>query len=248
VEELEAAAVQLDVHVHVLRDGEELGVLAREAEAEVLGMAGGDGSLGSVAEAAIERDLPFVCVPYGTRNHFAADAGLDCDNPLAVLRAFREGDERRLDVGRVGDRVFLNNVSLGIYARLVHRREHRRRRRETFARLRALLLSLRDRRWTERFVIDGQPVRASVVLVANNEYRLDLFSIGARDRIDAGALVVYAARGMRRLRWTERRAAEVRIQTRRSPVHVAVDGEPALLDSPIRLRVEAGALRLLVPA
>jgi diacylglycerol kinase family enzyme len=142
----------------------------------------------------------------------------------------------------------LNNVSLGIYARLVHRREHRRRRGDALARLRALGLSLRDHRRTEQFVVDGRPIRANVVLIANNNYRLDLFSLGARERVDEGTLVVYAARGLRRLRWTERQARQVRIETRLNPARAAVDGEPTMLRSPVELRVEPGALRLLVPA
>ena len=248
-DELAAAAhaLDVDVRVHVLEEDDDLAELAREANAEVLGMAGGDGSLGAVARVAIERDLPFVCVPWGTRNHFASDVGLDTDDPLASLEAFRDGIERRIDVGRVGDEVFLNNVSLGVYARLVHRRERRRQRGETFARLRALLISLKDRRRTERFVVDGQPLRASVVLIANNEYLLDLFSIGERDRVDEGTLAIYAARGFRRLRWTERKTSSVRVETSRSPTRAAVDGEPVLLESPLDLRVEPGALRLLVP-
>lgn len=247
VDELTSAARALDVSVHVLEEDDDLGELARNADAEVLGMAGGDGSLAAVAQAAIERDLPFVCIPWGTRNHFAGDVGLDGDNPLQALEAFRDGVERRVDVGRVGEQVFLNNVSLGNYARLVHRRERRRQRRETFARLRALLLSLRDHRRTERFVMDGQRVRASVVLVANNEYKLDLFSIGERERVDGGTLAIYAANGLRRLRWTERKTAQVRIETRRNPARIAIDGEPTHLDSPLELRVEPGALRLLMP-
>ena len=248
-EELTSAAhaLDVDVRVHVLAEDDDLAELAREANAEVLGMAGGDGSLGVVARIAIERDLPFVCVPWGTRNHFASDVGLDTDVPLASLAAFRGGVERRIDVGRVGDQVFLNNVSLGVYARLVHRRERRRQRGETFARLRALLISLKDRRRTERFVVDGKPLRASVVLVANNAYRLDLFSIGERDRVDEGTLAIYAARGLRRLRWTERKTPSVRVETSRSPTRAAVDGEPVLLESPLELRVDPGALRLLLP-
>ena len=247
VEELTAEADALSVRVHVLEEGDDLEKLAREADAHVLGVAGGDGSLGAVAEAAIERGLPFVCVPWGTRNHFASDVGLDTDDPLRALTAYSDGAERRIDVGRVGNRVFLNNVSLGIYARLVHRRERRRQRGEAFARMRALLVSLKDRRRTERLVVDGQPVRASVVLIANNEYRVDLFSIGERERLDEGTLAIYAARGLRRLRWTERKAAEVRIETRRNPAPAAIDGEPALLATPLELRVEPGALRLLLP-
>jgi diacylglycerol kinase family enzyme len=247
VDELSAAAERQGVHVHVLRAGDDLAALARTADADALGAAGGDGTLGAVAGAAVERDLPFVCVPFGTRNHFAKDAGLG-EDPLHALTAFHGGSERRVDVGRVEERVFLNNVSLGMYARLVHRREHHRRRRNTLARLRALGLSVLDRRWTERFVVDGEPIRASVVLVANNAYRLDVLSLGARERIDEGALVVYAARGFRRLRWTERRATEVLIETARPRTRVAVDGEPAHMSSPLRLRVEPAALRLLVPA
>ncbi|MBA3400519.1 MAG: hypothetical protein H0U05_00880 [Actinobacteria bacterium] len=247
VEELTSAAQAFGVRVHVLEEDDDLVELARQADEEVLGMAGGDGSLGAVAQVAIDRDLPFVCVPWGTRNHFAIDVGLDADDPLSTLAAFGDGVERRIDVGRVGEQLFLNNVSLGVYARLVHRRERRRQRGETFARLRALLISLKDRRRTERFVVDGQPLRASAVLVANNEYRVDLFSIGARERVDEGVLAIYAAHGLRRLRWTERKTASVKIETRRDPTHAAIDGEPALLDSPLELRIEPGALRLLVP-
>ena len=247
VEELASAAQALGVRVHVLEEDDDLVELARQADEEVLGMAGGDGSLGAVAQVAIDRDLPFVCVPWGTRNHFAIDVGLDADDPLSTLAAFGDGVERRIDVGRVGEQLFLNNVSLGVYARLVHRRERRLQRGETFARLRALLISLKDRRRTERFVVDGQPLRASAVLVANNEYRVDLFSIGARERVDEGVLTIYAAHGLRRLRWTERKTASVKIETRPDPTHAAIDGEPALLDSPLELRIEPGALRLLVP-
>src|SRR5204862_350910 len=113
---------------HVLRKGEDPAAVARKAEADALGMAGGDGSLAAVAGVAMERGLPFVCVPFGTRNHFARDVGLDRDDPLAALAGFDDRVERAIDVGRANERLFLNNVSLGVYARLVHRREHHRRR------------------------------------------------------------------------------------------------------------------------
>ena len=246
-EELVEAAAARGVTAHVLARGEDLARLAREADADALGIAGGDGSLGAVAAVAIERDLPFACIPWGTRNHFAADVGIDRDEPLAALDALTDGAERRIDVGRVGERVFLNNVTFGLYARLVHHRERHRRRREALARLRALLLSVRDRRWTEQFVVDGQAFRASVVVVGNNEYRLDLFSLGERERMDAGVLALYAARGLRRLRWTERTAPHVRIDAARRNLAAAVDGEPATLEAPLELRVEPRALRLLLP-
>jgi diacylglycerol kinase family enzyme len=247
LDELRAAAERAGAEVRVLREGDDLEGLARHTHADVLGMAGGDGSLGVVAQAAIERDLPFVVVPWGTRNHFANDVGIDRDDPLRAVAAFESGVERLVDVGRVAERVFLNNVSFGIYARLVHRRERKRQRGESLARLRALLVSLRDRRRTERFVLDGEPVRASVLLIANNEYRLDLFSIGERERLDAGTLAVYAARGLRRLRWTERLAPSVTLESRKPVARAAVDGEPVRLETPLELRIEPLALRLLLP-
>src|SRR5919202_3649904 len=125
-DELAQEARARGVEVRVLRPGDDPAEAAREADGPV-GIAGGDGSLAPVAAVAIERDLPFVCIPFGTRNHFARDAGLDRDDPLGALAAF-EGRERRIDVGRVGERLFLNNVSLGLYARLPHRRDHHRRR------------------------------------------------------------------------------------------------------------------------
>jgi diacylglycerol kinase family enzyme len=246
-DELRAAAEELGVRVHLLERGEDVGALAREADADVLGMAGGDGSLGAVAQAAVERDVPFVVVPFGTRNHFARDVGLDRDDPLAALTAFSGGAERRVDVGRVGDRLFLNNVSLGLYARLVHRRERRRRRREALARLRAVVLTLRDRRRRQRFTIDGEAVRARLVLVANNDYSLDLLSLGERERLDEGKLHLYVPHGLRRITWDERACTELEIGSPLPRLRAAVDGEPVELDTPLVFRVEPLALRVLLP-
>ena len=176
--------------------------LARALDVESLGAAGGDGSLAAVAEAALERDVPFVCIPFGTRNHFARDLGLDRDDPIGSLAAF-EGVERRVDIGRAGERLFLNNVSLGLYAALVHRREGHRRRREAWAGARALWLSLRDRH-PEALMVDGEPLQARIVLVANNAYSLDLFDIGARETLDSGLLHLYTAAGWVPSSWDDR--------------------------------------------
>jgi diacylglycerol kinase family enzyme len=246
-DELRAAAETLGVRVHVLGSDDDLPEVARAAGADVLGMAGGDGSLGAVADVAIEQDVPFVVVPFGTRNHFARDIGLDRDDPLAALAAFADGVERRVDVGRAGDRLFLNNVSLGIYARLVHRREHHRRRRDALARLRAIVLTLKDRRRLQRFTIDGDVVRARLVLVANNDYALDLLSLGERERLDEGLLHLYVPHGFRRITWDERSCDELEIGTPLPRLRAAIDGEPVELDSPVRFRIEQQALRLLVP-
>lgn len=246
-EELRAAAEAKGVRVHFLGDGDDLPQLARDAGADVLGMAGGDGSLAAVADVAIEQDVPFVVVPFGTRNHFARDLGLDRDDPLAALAAFDDGVERRVDVGRAGERLFLNNVSLGLYARLVHRREEHRRRREALARLRAIVLTLKDRRRRQRFTIDGKRVRARLVLVGNNDYSLDLLSLGERERLDEGRLHLYIPHGFRRIRWEERACSELEIGSPLPRVRTAIDGEPVELDTPIAFRSEPAALRVLVP-
>jgi diacylglycerol kinase family enzyme len=244
-EELRDEALARGIGAHLLEEGEDIAQLARDAEVDVLGAAGGDGTVASVAAIAVERDLPFVAVPYGTRNHFARDLGLDRDDPLAALAGF-EGEERRVDVGRAGERRFLNNVSLGLYASLVHRREHHRRRRQALAGLRALWLSLRRRQgiWA---TIDGEPVKARIVLVANNAYELSLFSIGERERLDGGRLHLYAAKGWLPSAWDERRGERFMIDAPVRRLQAAVDGEPTELETPLELSIEPRALRVLVP-
>jgi diacylglycerol kinase family enzyme len=244
-EELVQEAQRRGVDVHELRPDEDPAKVARAAPEEPLGVAGGDGSLASVAQVAIERDLPFVCVPFGTRNHFARDLGLDRDDPFAALGAF-EGRERRIDVGRVNDRVFLNNVSLGMYARLVHQRERHRRRSEALARGRAILIALRHRS-SRGLVVDGKPVVARVLLVSNDAYKLDLFSPGERERLDEGKLHLYAGTGVLRSTWTERSAERFIIDAAAGRLPAAVDGEPEVLETPLELHSDSLALRVLLP-
>lgn len=216
--------------------------MARAADADALAVAGGDGSLAAVAQVALERDLPFVAVPFGTRNHFARDLGLDRDDPIGALDAFT-GSERRIDVGRVRDRLFLNNVALGVYAELVRRRERHRRRGNAFAQLRALLLLARTRSRL-RLEIDGSPVDAELALVANNHYTLDLFSLGERERLDEGRLYLYLARGWRPSMWEEKAYERLTIDAAGHRLNAAIDGEPVTLDTPLELGIEPQALRI----
>jgi diacylglycerol kinase family enzyme len=240
-DELVEAARARGIDAHVLQPGEDAAESARRADAQALGIAGGDGSLAAVAGVALERDVRFVCVPFGTRNHFARDVGLDRNDPLAALEAFR-GHERRIDVGRANDRLFLNNVSLGIYARLVHRREHHRRRREALARVRAWLAPLTQREQLG-ITVDGVPVDARLVLVGNNAYILELPTIGARNRLDEGILALYVVQGG----VDERHGQRFVVDARARIVNAAVDGEPEVLVTPIDFHVQPRALRLLLP-
>jgi diacylglycerol kinase family enzyme len=258
--------------VHVLQADEDPADLARAAAergAEALGVAGGDGSLAAVATVALERDLPFVCVPFGTRNHFARDVGIDRDDPLGAVRAFH-GRERRIDVGLVDGRVFLNNVSLGLYASFVHD-PGRKTRNRLMASLRLVPAALGRSRGPLRasFEADGRLEHhaALVVLVANNDYRLQkVADLGERTTLDEGLLHVYvieagsrrsllallarAATG--RLEQAEglvdRSATRIRLEAPRPRIHAAIDGEPVVLDPPLEFEIRPRALALLLPA
>jgi diacylglycerol kinase family enzyme len=246
-DEVAAAARERGVEVRILTKEDDPGQIARDSGAAVLGMAGGDGSLALVAAAAIETDAAFVCIPFGTRNHFARDAGYDRDDPLGALEAFGDDAvERRVDVGRVGDRIFLNNVSLGVYARLVHRRERRRRRGEALARIRALGAVARHRHHLH-LRVDGQPLPVRVLLIGNNDYEISLFTIGERERLDEGVLQLWAAPGLLPTTWHDRVAPRFEVDRDAAHVRVAIDGEPVVLDPPLVFESQPGALRVLLP-
>jgi len=214
-------AAALGIETRILGAGEDAAALARDAEPGALGAAGGDGTLAKVAGVAIERGLPFVCVPFGTRNHFARDLGLDRDDPGAALDAFA-GIERFVDVGRANGHVFLNNVSIGAYAVLVH---------EGWRRV------LDELRLRHRFTVDGESVRTRILLIANNAYSFT----GARQRLDEGQLHVYTARGEIRV------ARRVVVGARARRLRTAIDGERAVLETPIEIGVEPAGLRVLLP-
>jgi diacylglycerol kinase family enzyme len=243
-EELADAARKTGVEAHVLKEDEDAAQLARDARAGAIGIAGGDGSLAPVAEVALERELPFVCIPFGTRNHFARDLGLDRNDPLGALAAF-SGGERRVDVARADDRLFLNNVSFGAYASLVHRREHHRRRRAALARMRALLRTARHPHRL-RLSVDGEMIGARVILIANNAYELKLFELGERASLTEGRLHLYSADDLLPTNWSERSAESFTLDGA-GTLRAAIDGEPEELAGPVECRIEPKALRVLVP-
>jgi len=255
----------------VLGGGDDVEALAREAAdrgASALGMAGGDGSHGAVAAVALERDLPFIPVPFGTRNHFARDAGFDGDDPVGALAAF-SGAERRVDVGTVGGRVFLNNVSLGVYASFVHDPARKTRNRlMAFSRMAPAALGRSRRPLALSLEVDGRRENhpALIALVANNEYRMtSLAELGERTRLDEGLLHLYVIEAVgRRLLlallgravvgslerahgWVATAASRLRVEPPRPRVHAAIDGEPIILESPLEFEIRPRALRVRMP-
>jgi diacylglycerol kinase family enzyme len=240
-EELRDGAARLGIETHVLGPDDDPADVARAAPDGPIGVAGGDGSLAAVAGVALEREMPLVVVPFGTFNHFARDLGLDRDDPVAALHAF-SGLETRIDIARVNGREFLNNVSLGLYARLVHRREGG----DSFARLKALGLLLR-RPGGLGVTVDGRRIHARVLVVSNNHYDLDVFSIGERERLDEGALHLYVAHGWLPRTWEEQAGKEFVVDVRAGRLRAAIDGEPEVLETPLRFEIEPAALRVLLP-
>jgi hypothetical protein len=232
-----------------------LDAVARGADA--LAAAGGDGTQAIVAAIAAEHDLPFACIPAGTRNHFALDLGVDREDVVGALDAFVDGSERRVDLAEVNGRVFVNNVSLGLYAEAVQREGYRD------AKLRTILDTAPDMAgtdtgragalaWTDPA---GATHRAAqVILVSNNEYRLGrVVGSGTRPRLDAGRLGVAVllppggspgGRG-RHTRWMRWAAPTFEISSS-GQVPVGVDGEALVMEPPLRFVSRPGVLRVRV--
>ena len=241
------------IDVIVLHPGDDLATLVADAVArgsDALGVAGGDGSLAVVAAAALAHDLPFVCVPAGTRNHFALDLGLDRHDVVGCLAAFTDGVERRIDVAEVNGRLFLNNVSLGIYGDAVRQPAYRDAKARTLLETAAHVLGPSAAAVDLQLVDDrGRAHRnPAVVLVSNNPYSLEPpHALGTRARLDSGQLGVIVLDTMRTrqspgLTWTTARL-EV---AARAPVHAGIDGEPIDLTPPLRFVIRSRALRVRI--
>jgi diacylglycerol kinase family enzyme len=220
--------------------------------ADALAVAGGDGSLATVAAAARAHDLPFVCVPAGTRNHFARDLGLDPADPSGALDALSDGIEGRIDVGEVNGRVFLNCISLGLYAEAVRRSGYRD------AKVRTLLDTARAVRGPSGEVsgldlvddLGAHHTDPAVVIVSNNPYALSgPFSRGARPTLSGGLLgiIVIDGPGARtRPPGGEWSAASVRVDAS-ARVPAGADGEAVELEPPLEFAVRPAALRVRAP-
>jgi diacylglycerol kinase family enzyme len=268
---LEDEAMRRGIRPVVLHHGDDLRSLAEQAVADgadVIGMAGGDGSQALVADVARQHDVGFVCVPAGTRNHFALDLGLDRDDVVAALDAYDTAVEWRVDLALLGERVFVNNASLGVYATVVQSDAYRDAKLATTAQLLPELLGPNAERFDLRFTgPDGADTRsADIVLVSNGVYRLDRLSgFGTRERLDAGALGIVsmtvdrardvpgliAAEATGRIAdfrgYNEWTAPDFVVRSDDGLVNVGVDGEALALPPPLVFRSLPGALRVRTP-
>jgi diacylglycerol kinase family enzyme len=238
----------------ILDPGQDLADLAGEAAAagaDVLGMAGGDGSLAVVAAVAAAHQIPFVCVPAGTRNHFALDLGVDRHDLAGALDAFTDGVERRIDAAEVNGRMFLNNVSLGIYGDAVRSPAYRDAKMRTLLETAAEVMGPSAGELALDLADDlGREYRhPAIVLVSNNPYALDRPLVrGTRPALDGGQLgiVVLDAPGdgprVPGRAWT---APQLEV-TAPAPVHAGVDGEAVDLEPPLRFASRPASLRVRI--
>ena len=263
--DLQRKAEELGAEVFLLGGPEPVDVaaVARMAVArgaDLLGVAGGDGTQALVAEVAAEHGIPFVVITAGTRNHFALDLGLDREDPAASLDALTDGVELHVDLGVIGGQTFVNNASFGAYAEVVQTPEYRGDKMGTTLQLLPDLLQGHDgARLTAQ--ADGTRIEApQALLVANNPYGMgDVAGLGRRARLDGGILGVIgvnvdsAAQAAGLLRGAHSTGLkvlttrEIEVTADAPQIPVGIDGEAVRLPTPVRCTIRPGVLRVWVP-
>jgi len=253
----------------VLQPGDDLRALAQDAigrGADVIGMAGGDGSQALVASIAAEHDVPMVVIPAGTRNHLALDLGLDRNDVVGALDAFGEAVERRMDLADVNGRVFVNNVSLGLYAAIVRSPEYRNAKRETTLAELPKLLGPGGKPFDLRFVgpAGERHDAAHLIQVSNGPYGDTMRDMGQRPRLDTGrlgivSLVIPDDAAQRRFTRALAIGQPDRYEgfaawnaprfelTSDSPIEAGLDGESVELAPPLVFASRPGVLRIRLP-
>ena len=268
--QLEEEARKRGIEPLLLAPGGDLGQLAERAVydgADVLGMAGGDGSQALVAAVAMRNDVAHVCIPVGTRNNFARELGLDRADVVGALDAFTDGVERRIDLACVNEHVYVNNASLGLYANVVQSEAYRNGKLRTWRRMLPELLGPNAE--SIDLVFRGPDGRdwndVALVMVSNNPYQVRrLGGAGTRHRLDGGRLGILAARIRRGSdvamlvtlgtagQWKRFRGlrqwstAEFEIRSD-GPVAVGLDGEAFVMAPPLRFASLPAALRVRIP-
>ena len=266
------AAEKMGIKVLIMKKGENVEGLARKAVedgADVLGISGGDGSIGTVAKVAIENDLPMVVLPGGTRCHFARDIGMLPKQINDALSSFY-GVERRIDVGKINDRVFMNNASFGVYADIVNNKEYRNNKITITRRVLRQILSGNKKPYDLSIDNHGHKFnKAIMVLIGVNRYNtINLMELGQRPRLDEGVLQINVlskvtnqliANVLRNAsinqieqtssleEFSQWETKKIEISGKGKKVVVGVDGECEEYSSPVNVEIMPKALRLFVP-
>lgn len=266
-------ALDFDAAITLAEDGEQMLAAAREAIASGAALVvagGGDGTINAVASVMVDSGVPFGVLPLGTLNHFAKDLAIPLDLDGAINN-LAQGRRATVDVGEVNGRIFLNNSSLGLYPDIVRDREKQQRRLgrgKWMAFCWATMAALRRYPFLSiRLALNGEhhARRTPFVFIGNNEYRMEGFNIGERERLDQGTLSLYVAQrpgrlGLLRLAlhalfghlkrlkdFDVVLARELSIETHHSRLRVATDGEVTVMATPLHYRIRKAALCVIVP-
>lgn len=261
------------IHVVMTKKGVDITKSALEAVqagADVLGISGGDGSIGAVAKVAMEHGLPIVVLPGGTRCHFARDLGLDPKQIVDSLAGFT-GVERKIDVGNINGRIFLNNASFGLYADIVDNPNYRENKVQVSRQVLQDIVAGKKKPYDLQFSHKKIAVKKAVqVLVGVNRYNtINLLELGQRQRLDEGVIQVTAVTELNNqlvkqllrmmsiqrfnelsdipglYQWTSKSFV---IKSSRKKIVVGVDGEREEYKTPVKVRIEPAALRIYLPA
>ena len=245
---------------------------ARTPRPDALVVAGGDGTVNNAANAAAGSDIVLGVLPLGTFNHFAKDLGLPTDL-VAAAASLVTAEVRRVDVGEINGRVFVNNSLIGVYPKMVAIRDAFMDR-HGWGKVRAVPVAIFHvlRRFPiHRLDLRGSggfhrhDVRTPLFFVGNNVYESRPGTPPARTSLEDGVLGVEVARGRSRLRLLRTAVQalargtagaedvdqatvtelEVRARTRR--LQVAYDGEIDWFTTPLRYRVRPADLHVLAP-
>lgn len=268
------AEAGIDAVIEVLESDELLAraeTLIAQENLDALAIGGGDGTIGAVAALLAGKAMSLGVLPLGTLNHFARDAGIPADvkGSVGVIAAGHAAD---VDLAEVNGRVFVNNSSVGLYPLMVRDRERQQEhlgRGKWTAMARAAARAIwRLSKWRLRITADGEVLRLEtpILFVGNNRYETGFFGLGTRTSLSGGELCLYAIRAHTRtglagavLRALAGRldrsrdfviiegVSEARVDSRRTRLHVAADGEAFVLETPLCYRTRPNALKLLVP-
>lgn len=266
-------AFGIKAEVYLARGGKEIVQLAREAaegEAELIVAGGGDGTISTVAIEASSSGKTLGILPLGTLNNFSKDLGIP-QNLNAAVRTIAQGEVREVDLAECNGRIFINNSSIGLYPKMVVRREQQQQKLGRGKWAAAFWASLRLFRISPFLKVDIEldgkvfQRKTPFVFVGNNEYEMDMYNIGRRPSLEEGKLSLYFLHregrwGLIVLLWKtvsgrlkqwkdfEAVATEhVTIKARQSRLRVAFDGETSLVSPPLEYRIRPKALKVIVP-
>ncbi len=266
-------AFGIKAEVHLARSGKEIVQLAREAaagEADLIVAGGGDGTISTVAIEASAAGKTLGILPLGTLNNFSKDLGIP-QNLNAAVRVIAEGEVHQIDLAEVNGRIFINNSSIGLYPKMVVRREQQQVKLGRGKWAAAFWASLRLFRISPFLKVDIEldgkvfERKTPFVFVGNNEYEMDMYNIGRRPSLEGGKLSLYFLHRQGRAgllmllwktltgglkQWKDFEAVEtehVTIRARRKRIRVAFDGETDIMQPPLEYRIRPKALKVIVP-